>query len=102
MEVGQLEREAVCRQEKLRYLAFATKRNFLETQHLCRTLSGDIAVTTGPESVQGIQESLEKIGGTSVGLGLDFTSTDNCIREEFIIIFEKVRIIPYLNVLSGL
>ena len=73
MEVIQLERSAVCRQEKLRYLAFETKRNFLETQQLCRTLSGDIAVTTGPESVQGIRESLENIGGTSVGLGLVFT-----------------------------
>ena len=70
MEELQLERTVVCRQEQLRYLAFATKRNFLETQHLCRTLSGDIAVTTGPESVQGIQESLENIGGTLVGLGL--------------------------------
>ena len=66
MEEFQLERSVVCRQEKLRYLAFGTKRNFLETQHFCRTLSGDIAVTTGTESVQSIQESLENIGGTRV------------------------------------
>ena len=66
MEELQLERTVVCRQEQLRYLAFATKRNFLETQHFCRTLSGDIAVTTGTESVQSIQESLESIGGRQV------------------------------------
>ena len=104
MEVIQLERSAVCRQEKLKYLAFETKRNFLETQQLCRTLSGDIAVTTGPESVQGIQESLDNIGGTLVGLGLDFTFTftNNYNREEFIFILEKVRIIPYLDIKSVL
>ena len=64
MEELQLDRRVVCRQEKLRYLAFGTKRNFLDTQHFCRTLSGDIAVTTGRESVQDMQESLENIGGT--------------------------------------
>ena len=66
MEEFQLERRVVCRQEKLRYLAFGTKRNFLETQHFCRTLSGDIAVTTDTESVKDIQESLENIGGIQV------------------------------------
>ena len=68
MEVAQLERTAVCRQETLRYLAFGTKKNFLDTQTFCRTLTGDIAVATGPESVKSIQEALENIGGSLVGL----------------------------------
>ena len=72
MEEQHLERTTVCRQEKLRYLAFGTRRNFLETQTFCRTLSGDIAVTTGPESVKNIQEALDNIGGSQVGSGSDF------------------------------
>ena len=68
MEVTHLERTTVCRQEKLRYLAFGTKKNFLDTLHFCRTLTADIAVATGPESVKSIQEALENIGGRLVGL----------------------------------
>ena len=68
MELTHLERTAVCSQEKLRYLAFGAKKNFLDTLHFCRTLTGDIAVTRGPESVKSIQEALESIGGRLVGL----------------------------------
>ena len=73
MEEHQQERRTVCSQEKLTYLAFPTKRNFLETQSFCRTLTGDIAVTTGPESVNNIQKALDNIGGSLVGPGSHFT-----------------------------
>lgn len=66
MEEVEVERRTVCRQEELKYLAFATKRNFLQSQQFCRTLSGGIAVATGPESVQKIKESLQTIGGKQV------------------------------------
>ena len=70
LEKVEVERGTVCRQEEPRYLAFRTKRNFQQSQHFCRTLSGGIAVATGPESVQKIQESLQIIGGTQVRISI--------------------------------
>ena len=67
LEEVEVERRTVCRQEEPKYLAFGTKRNFLQSQYFCITLSGGIAVATGPESVQKIQESLQAIGGKQVG-----------------------------------
>ena len=66
LEKVEVERGTVCRQEEPRYLAFRTKKNFQQSQHFCRTLSGGIAVATGPESVQKIQESLRGDTGADI------------------------------------
>ena len=57
----EVDRAAVCDQERPRYLAFGTKRNFLEAQHFCTTLSGDIAVAESPLSATRIKEALQEI-----------------------------------------
>ena len=54
-------RRTVCTQESPRYVAFRTKRNFLDSQHFCKTLSGDMAVATGPEAARNIKLAVEEI-----------------------------------------
>ena len=82
LEKVEVERRTVCRQEELKYLAFATKRNFLQSQQFCRTLSGAIAVAAGPESVRKIQQSLETIGGKQVRSYVCSTSSDHVPRRK--------------------
>ena len=62
----------VCSQEGPKYMAFRTKRNFLESQHLCRTLSGDIAVATGQQAADSIKLALADIEGTEGSIYIDF------------------------------
>ena len=57
----EVDRAAVCDQERPRYMAFGTKRNFLEAQHFCTTLSGDIAVAESPLSATRIKRALQEI-----------------------------------------
>ena len=63
-------RRTVCTQESPRYVAFGTKRNFLDSQHFCKTLSGDMAVATGPEAARNIKLAVEDIEDNEGGISL--------------------------------